>query len=377
MKSRCCLALEIIFLLFAVSGMAEETGLGRTWAKLEQEKKLTIGYLGGSITQGAGASNASATSWRALTTAWFRAQFPQAQITEINAGIGGTGSDLGAFRCQRDIIDKRADLVFIEFAVNDQGAAAARAPYYEGIIRQIRKASQATDIILIYTVTKGGDIYPQGKIPPSVVSEHEIGLHYGLPEINVGQALSRLIQEGKGTWESMTRDGTHPNDEGYRIYADAVIASLQSHRTDAFKPAQSLPPPLIPNAVEEASMVDPWIAEGPGWTKDEQALSGGFPHRLSSNTPGSALTFRFRGTTVGLLWQIAPDSGQITYQIDNGPEREASSWDKHALKFTRTNYVLLSEGLSSGEHVLQIKVADKKDEASTGNWVRLGAFLVR
>jgi hypothetical protein len=38
---------------------------------------FTIGYLGGSITAGAHASDPEKTSWRALTTAWLRRRFPQ------------------------------------------------------------------------------------------------------------------------------------------------------------------------------------------------------------------------------------------------------------------------------------------------------------
>ena len=44
---------------------------------------------------GSGASKPNETSYRALTTRWFREQFPKAELVEINAAIGGTGSDLG------------------------------------------------------------------------------------------------------------------------------------------------------------------------------------------------------------------------------------------------------------------------------------------
>src|SRR6202035_2996162 len=108
----------------------------------------TIGYFGGSITAGAGASDASKTSWRALTTAWFKAHFPDAAITEVNAAIGGTGSDLGVFRCQDDLLSKHPDLVFVEFAVNDGGGAELRIKRcMEGIVRQIWKANPNADII--------------------------------------------------------------------------------------------------------------------------------------------------------------------------------------------------------------------------------------
>ena len=82
-------------------------GLGNVIVKLERGATVRIAYFGGSIT--------AARGWRPGTLAWFRKGWPGAKIEEINAAIGGTGSDLGAFRCGRDVLAGRPDLVFIEF----------------------------------------------------------------------------------------------------------------------------------------------------------------------------------------------------------------------------------------------------------------------
>ena len=86
-------------------------GLGNVLAKLEAGKEVRIAYFGGSIT--------AADGWRPKTLAWFRRQFPKAKIQEINATIGGTGSDLGVFRYRQDVLQHKPDLVFVEFSVND------------------------------------------------------------------------------------------------------------------------------------------------------------------------------------------------------------------------------------------------------------------
>ena len=54
--------------------------------------EVKVGYLGGSITAQNG--------WRVQTLAHFKKAYPQATFAEINAAIGGTGSDLGVFRVQ-------------------------------------------------------------------------------------------------------------------------------------------------------------------------------------------------------------------------------------------------------------------------------------
>ncbi|WP_415910501.1 SGNH/GDSL hydrolase family protein [Oleiharenicola sp. Vm1] len=73
--------------------------------------ELRVVFLGGSIT--------AAEGWRTLTTERLRQLFPDAKIVATDAGLPGTGSDLGACRVERDVLRHRPDLVFVEFAVND------------------------------------------------------------------------------------------------------------------------------------------------------------------------------------------------------------------------------------------------------------------
>ena len=60
---------------------------------------IKIAYLGGSITAQPG--------WRPKTLAYFQKIYPNAKFSEINAAIGGTGSDLGVFRLKQDVLDKK------------------------------------------------------------------------------------------------------------------------------------------------------------------------------------------------------------------------------------------------------------------------------
>jgi hypothetical protein len=105
-------------------------GLGNFFAKVKAGKEIKVAYFGGSITAAAG--------WRVKTLKWLQEQYPNAKFSEINAAIGGTGSDLGVFRCYQDVIAKKPDLVFVEFAVNDGSAPPANIwRTMEGIVRQI------------------------------------------------------------------------------------------------------------------------------------------------------------------------------------------------------------------------------------------------
>ncbi len=104
-------------------------GVGNFLAKLKAGKPVTVAYFGGSITEMNG--------WRNMTTDWLRKANPKAEVTEVHAAIGGTGSGLGVFRLGHDALAKNPDLLFVEFATNDGGAPAeAIWRNFDGIVQQ-------------------------------------------------------------------------------------------------------------------------------------------------------------------------------------------------------------------------------------------------
>ena len=122
----------------------ERNGLPNVISKLKTGAEARIAYLGGSITAQDG--------WRPKTLNWFRQQFPNAKVSEINAAIGGTGSDLGVFRLRHDVLEHKPDLLFVEFAVNDGGAPPLQIyRCMEGIVRQTWKNDSTTDICFVNT----------------------------------------------------------------------------------------------------------------------------------------------------------------------------------------------------------------------------------
>ncbi|HEY3418513.1 MAG TPA: SGNH/GDSL hydrolase family protein, partial [Armatimonadota bacterium] len=68
--------------------------------RAENGDTLTVAFLGGSLTWGARASDPQMTSYRALLSQRLEQTYPRAHFRFIDAAIGGTGSQLGAFRLQ-------------------------------------------------------------------------------------------------------------------------------------------------------------------------------------------------------------------------------------------------------------------------------------
>ena len=199
--------------------------LANTLYQLERAKSLRVAYFGGSITEGGGEQG-----WRRLTTKWIEERWPDAEVTEINAAIGGTGTDLGVYRCDRDVIAHKPDLTFVEFAVNDSGFAPEHlSRTAEGIVRKLLSSNPAMDIVFVFTITKYiADKMLEGVPYTSRDIHSAIAAHYGLPRIDVGTVLSDAANKAEKGWLEYTPDNVHPNAAGYELWAAAMEPAIAS-----------------------------------------------------------------------------------------------------------------------------------------------------
>jgi hypothetical protein len=210
-------------------------GLPNVLEKLKAGKEVRVGYLGGSITEAAG--------WRVKSLKWLQEQYPAAKISEINAAIGGTGSDLGVFRAQHDVLRFKPDLLFVEFAVNDGNAAPEQIQRcMEGIVRRTWRADSATDICFVYTVSLPylGDL-KAGNDSRAATAMEGVADHYQIPSIHLGIEVARMEKEGKLIFKAdkpkepqapdapmiFSEDGVHPLvDTGHELYLQAIQRSM-------------------------------------------------------------------------------------------------------------------------------------------------------
>ena len=95
------------------------------WCRIKQVMRkalrgepITIGFLGGSITQGCN-SSIPETCYAYRVYKWWKEKFPNSDITYVNAGIGGTTSQFGVARVDDDLLSKNIDFTTVEFSVND------------------------------------------------------------------------------------------------------------------------------------------------------------------------------------------------------------------------------------------------------------------
>jgi len=202
--------------------------LSNSYHKLTTDKKLNVAYIGGSVTNGTGASDENTKSWRGLTGTWLRQKYPEANIKTHNFAIGGTGSVLGAARLEDCLKSGPFDLVFIEFVVND-GYCGTTAEFskknMEYMVRKIYSNNPYTDIIFCFVTNK--ELY--GKQGSIYKAHKEVADHYGIPIADMGTGIFNLLQGSTVKWGTYFKDSVHPKDAGYAVYAEVakkVMAKL-------------------------------------------------------------------------------------------------------------------------------------------------------
>ena len=108
---------------------------------------MSVVFFGGSLTWGANASDPQRTSYRALMGDYLRAKYPKTPFVFHDAAIGGTGSKLGMFRLERDVLSRKPDLVFLDFSANDDqvGTDIQTLASYEGAAARHDRAGDSGD----------------------------------------------------------------------------------------------------------------------------------------------------------------------------------------------------------------------------------------
>ena len=345
--------------------------IGLFFDKLRAGKTISVAYLGGSISQGIGASDPNKTSYRALVNSWLRNRYPKVRFNELNAAVGGTGSIYGAIRARRDVVEYKPDLVFIEFAVSDSGETEdAVKKSIEGIVRQLLAVSQPPEIVLLYTTNASRN---------AAVDWHEaIASFYHLPALNLQDLVWQQLEANHAAFTTLSKDGLHPNDEGHKLYANHIIEFLsEQEKLPPSPPIKILPMPLLSDEMTYGELkAFAEITHGASW-KTELTTDKMLPASLLvSDKAATEISATFEGTVVGLTFRMGPDAGLFECLIDGKPAPEPlqqiDAYDKEAHIATR----ILAGGLSYGEHKLTIRVKGEKNAKSAGNHVRLGAFLI-
>ncbi len=343
------------------------------------EGRLTIGFLGGSITE------ESDHNWPGPVARWFAQTFPSTSVIVENAGMGATGSDSGCLRARLEIIDRGCHLTFVEYAVNDIGAQSERrSRSREGLIRQLLADGQEVVLVHTYSQAMYADMI-EGKVPATIAEFEVLAEHYGLGSVWAGLHALNEVRSGSMSWNEWLPDGLHPAHRGSWSYAGAVIQFLNDELRPSSPPsaalseaAAKLPPPLFPLHWQGVTLLPlasidttgPWVLR-----RAHNRFHTG--QVLESHTPGARVAFSFTGRGLVLVFEYGRRSAEFSYRIDGGDwvpvTRERPEWGGDC---GMVQPFVISDDLPDGSHTFEMEITHGNRPECTGTECRLGLIGV-
>ena len=270
-------------------------------AKAQSGDTVTIGYIGGSITEGGSASSPS-NYYVTLASEYFSQTFGKGgNVKYVNAGLAGTSSVVGNIRVDQDIFSKNCDIIFIEFAVNDQGSARFQKSY-ESLVKKCLMQPNEPAVACITLCQKGGDSNQDWM--------QRIAENYDLPLISGKNAVMNGIQAGTLNWDRDygSGDNIHPGNGGHKLIADIISYYYrQALKSENASDSYTIPTKEVFGAeYATAKLVDFSQLQNfnaGSWTRGNGSYNknGGQPMKFTINGKGILLLFKSNSSGMGAV----------------------------------------------------------------------------
>lgn len=325
--------------------------------RAEKGDRMTLAFLGGSITQGA-VSSQYTNCYAYLVYDWFVRRFPKTAFTYVNAGVGGTTSQFGVARVEEDVLAFKPDFVIIEFSVNDENTDFYRETY-EGLVRNVYGNVFEPAVLLVHNM-----FYDTGA---SAEEKHrEIGTHYHLPGVSMKPSIYAQTEAGVIDRRELTQDDLHPNSEGHALLAEVITDCLDRiymQRHEAEEPF-SMPEPLTENAYQAARRFqnDNSVPVCEGFTADgapKKYVTDIFRRGWTASEQGAKICFEVEGTEIAVQYRKSvKHPAPVAVAVVDGDEERAVTLDAN---FEETwgdslHIDTLAHHTASGVHKVEIRL---------------------
>lgn len=352
--------------------------------KTKRGEEVTLAYIGGSITQGAGAVPVHTQSYVYKSYEQFKQRFGAAggaHVRLIKAGLGGTPSELGLVRYERDVLREGAvepDVVVIEFAVNDAGDETKGVCYESLVLKALGGAKQPAVILLFSVFVNDWNL--QERLAP-------VGRHYNLPMVSVKDAVVEQFRLSKQQGNVISKkqffyDIYHPANAGHQVMADCL--GLLFEAADQTPPSQEDivldKPPLLGDDFRDLRLLDRRngkelariSAGGFGESDsdlqlapmdDQTSATPQFPYNWMHTAGSGAESFRMEiyGKRLILVFKDSGSSefGKAHIRVNGN---EVLTADPHVNNWTHCNAVILFNEAEAQEHLIEITMASGDED---------------
>lgn len=327
--------------------------------KARAGEDITIGFIGGSITEGYNAGTSDI--YAKLTYEFFKENYGTGDnVHYVNAGLSGTPSILGLIRSDRDLFKYEPDIVFIEFAVND-GVANIDNTGYESLVYKALTQPNEPAVVLLYSVIESGYTCQDNM--------NLITFKYDLPKISVKNAIWPYIESGDFTWEEWSKDDSHPNEKGSKLYADFIINYLKTVDKEEISDGYKVPDAFANGfnhsgllMVDNEFNTDAIELESLGSYTAGSSLASfkqGWTHDTSAN---ESFSFSFEGEALYIVYKDTKNDGYGAADVYIDGEKAATLYGNSGDGWNNPVTERVFRAKDAGKHKVEIRMADG-DEA--------------
>jgi acyl-CoA thioesterase-1 len=152
-----------------------------------------------------------------------KGKYPYTVASAIVTAIGGEDSKKGADRFERDVLVHRPDVLFIDYALNDQRIGLTTAK--EAWSSMIESALKLNIKVILLTATPDQRISLSDLNTP--LQQHcnqivDLSNKYKIGLIDSYKIFQQLVAGGSNIVDYMSQVN-HPNEKGHQLVADAIM----------------------------------------------------------------------------------------------------------------------------------------------------------
>ena len=326
--------------------------------KLHAGEEVTVGFIGGSITQGSPGPSSQKALYPRVFCDWLEYQFPEAKVNMINIGVGATRSLYGVHRIEGQLLYTNPDLVILEYSANDDWQDESFDESFESLCRKVLNWPSKPAVMTLSMCWQN---------LMSAQNWHiRSNQHYGIPLVSYLNAVSEGLRTKEITWNMLCDDDVHPNVGGHWFVAQLLIKRLEAvmdHINDYQPPDYTLPAPRTANRFENAGMLyanavgnDPALEPvSLGSFKKTPFMSFfAFKNGWScSRTDGEPLVLEVTGGLIAVTF-LAFDA-PFDIVVDKGTAQEKTFHVTKAVSAEAVNYLYVVEEEAIAKHTIEIQ----------------------
>lgn len=150
-------------------------------------------------------------------------EYPFAVINIINTSIGGENSESGSKRFETEVLNHKPDVLFIDYALNDQGIGLERAKVAWELMISIALKKGIKVVLLSPSPDQRVNILESNNILEQHAKQvKSLSEKYGIGFVDSYRMFQQRLVSGEPITKFMSQVN-HPNEKGHELIANGIM----------------------------------------------------------------------------------------------------------------------------------------------------------